>query len=179
MKSKDMIMCSFFTVLIVVGAFVRLPILVIPFTLQTLFVLLSAMLLGKKAAISSFVYMLLGLVGLPIFSEGGGIWYIAKPTFGYIIGFILGSFVTGLIVEKMKKKSFSKLFVAGIIGLVCIYVVGMAYFAGVTKIVLGNEIDIIYILKYGLLATLPGDLVLCVLAVVIGKKVRNRFGIFK
>ena len=172
MKSKDMIMCAFFTVLIVVGAFVRLPILVIPFTLQTLFVLLSAMLLGKKAAISSFVYMLLGLVGLPIFSEGGGIWYIAKPTFGYIIGFILGSFVTGLIVEKMKKKSFSKLFVAGIIGLLCIYAVGMVYFAGVTRIVLENEIDIIYILKYGLLATLPGDLVLCVVAVVIGRKVK-------
>ena len=163
MKSKDMIMCAFFTVLIVVGAFVRLPILVIPFTLQTLFVLLSAMLLGKKAAISSFVYMLL---------EGGGIWYIAKPTFGYIIGFILGSFVTGLIVEKMKKKSFSKLFVAGIIGLLCIYAVGMVYFAGITRIVLGNEINIIYILKYGLLATLPGDLVLCVLAVVIGRKVK-------
>ena len=60
----------------------------------SLFTALAGLLLGsRKGMISVVAYMLLGLAGLPIFSEGGGIWYIFKPSFGYIIGFCLGTFV--------------------------------------------------------------------------------------
>ena len=97
-KTKSMIYCGLFTALIAAGAFIKIPVPVVPFTLQYLFTMLAGLFLGsRKGMISVVAYMLLGLAGLPIFSEGGGIWYIFKPSFGYIIGFCLGTYVTGLI----------------------------------------------------------------------------------
>ena len=90
--TKDMIMCALFTALIAVGAFIKVPVPVVPFTLQFLFTMLAGLIMGGRlGAISVGLYAVLGLVGLPIFAEGGGIWYVLKPSFGYIIGFALGS----------------------------------------------------------------------------------------
>ena len=100
-KTKTLIYCSLFTALIAAGAFIKIPVPVVPFTLQYLFTMLAGLLLGsKRGTISVVAYMLLGLAGLPIFSEGGGLWYVFKPSFGYIIGFCLGTYVTGRIEEK-------------------------------------------------------------------------------
>ena len=85
-RTKNLMYCSLFTALIAVGAFIKIPIPVVPFTLQFLFTTLAGLLLGSKmGAVSVIAYMVLGLVGLPIFSEGGGIWYVFKPSFGYIM----------------------------------------------------------------------------------------------
>ena len=74
-KTKSLIYCGLFTALIAVGAFIKIPVPVVPFTLQYLFTMMAGLLLGSKlGALSVTFYMLLGLAGLPIFSEGGGIW---------------------------------------------------------------------------------------------------------
>lgn len=105
MKTKGVIYCGLFTALIAVGAFIKIPIPVVPFTLQYLFTMLAGLLLGSRlGTVSVLSYMLLGLAGLPIFSEGGGLWYVFKPSFGYIIGFAVGTFVTGWIAEHMEKR---------------------------------------------------------------------------
>ena len=79
-KTKSMIYCGLFTALIAAGAFIKIPVPVVPFTLQYLFTMLAGLFLGsRRGMISVVAYMLLGLAGLPIFSEGGGIWYIFKP----------------------------------------------------------------------------------------------------
>ena len=71
-RTKNLMYCSLFTALIAVGAFIKIPIQVVPFTLQFLFTTLAGLLLGSKmGAVSVIAYMVLGLVGLPIFSEGG------------------------------------------------------------------------------------------------------------
>lgn len=128
-KTKSIVYCGLFTTLIAIGAFIKIPIPVVPFTLQYLFTMMAGLLLGSKlGAISVTLYMLLGLVGLPIFAEGGGIWYIFKPSFGYIIGFIVGTFVTGYIAEKMKKKSFLNYLMANLAGLFFVYAIGMIYY---------------------------------------------------
>ena len=89
----------------------------------SLFTTLAGLLLGsRKGMISVVAHMLLGLAGLPIFSEGGGIWYIFKPSFGYIIGFCLGTFVTGLISERMKEKTVPRYLLANFIGLLIVYI---------------------------------------------------------
>ena len=76
-KTKTLIYCSLFTALIAAGAFIKIPVPVVPFTLQYLFTMLAGLLLGsKRGTISVVAYMLLGLAGLPIFSEGGGLWYV-------------------------------------------------------------------------------------------------------
>ena len=66
-----------FAALIAVGAFIRIPIPYVPFTLQLFFTTLAGLLLGPKlGAASSLVYMITGLIGIPIFTEGGGPGYI-------------------------------------------------------------------------------------------------------
>ena len=79
-KTRDMILCAMFVALIAVGAFIKVPVPVVPFTLQYLFTMLAGLLLGaKKGALTVGVYILLGLFGLPIFAQGGGIGYIFQP----------------------------------------------------------------------------------------------------
>ena len=68
-KIKEMTMCAMFTVLITAGAFIKIPIPVVPFTLQFLFTLMAGLLLGGRlGAISVALYALLGLAGLPVFA---------------------------------------------------------------------------------------------------------------
>ena len=89
-KTKSMIYCGLVTALIAAGACIKIPVPVVPSTLQYLFTMLAGLfLVSRKGMISVVAYMLLVRAGLPIFSEGGGIWYIFKPSFGYIIGFCL------------------------------------------------------------------------------------------
>ena len=72
------------------------------FTLQFFFVLLAGILLGSKlGALAVLLYVVIGLLGLPIFAAGGGLAYIVEPSFGYLIGFIAGAYVTGIIWKKL------------------------------------------------------------------------------
>ena len=78
--TRDMAMCALFTVLITAGAFIKIPVPVVPFTLQFLFTMMAGLLLGGRlGACSVALYGVLGLIGLPVFAEGGGIYYLLKP----------------------------------------------------------------------------------------------------
>ena len=78
-------------------------------SLAELVVILSGILLGKNyGSLSVTVYVLLGLLGLPVFSSGGGIHYVLNPSFGYITGFVLCSFIIGHLVHKKENPSFKK-----------------------------------------------------------------------
>ena len=101
--AKKLTLCALFTALIAVGAFIHIPIPILPFTLQTMFTLLAGSLLGAKlGSMSVLVYIALGLMGFPVFAQGGGIAYVLKPSFGYIIGFFFATYVTGTISHKVK-----------------------------------------------------------------------------
>ena len=87
------------------GAYARiyLPFTPVPITLQTFFVLLSGAVLGKKlGGISQAGYVILGGIGLPLFAGMGGIEYLFGPTGGYLIGFIVASWVIGKMLERRK-----------------------------------------------------------------------------
>lgn len=125
-KTKQLVFCSLFTALIAVGAFIKIPVPVVPFTLQYLFTMLAGLILGPRlGTISVAAYMLLGLAGLPIFTEGGGLWYVLKPSFGYIIGFCIGTYVTGTLAAKLKKRTFARYLAANLAGLAVVYAAGM------------------------------------------------------
>ena len=172
-KTKNLINCSLFTALIAVGAFIKIPIPVVPFTLQFLFTALAGLLLGsRKGTISVVAYMLLGLAGLPIFSEGGGIWYIFKPSFGYIIGFCLGTFVTGLIAERMKEKTIPRYLLANFTGLLIVYAAGMVYYYVICNYVIDTPIALGPLFLYCFLLAVPGDICLCILAAILVKRVK-------
>ncbi len=68
-----------------IGAFIRIPVPLVPFTLQITFTTLAGLFLlgSKKGAISVAVYVLMGLIGIPVFTQGGGFSYVLKPSFGF------------------------------------------------------------------------------------------------
>ena len=99
-KTRELVLFSLFTALTAIGAFIRVPVPLCPFTLQLLFTTLAGLILGsKKGAASVAVYVALGLAGVPVFTQGGGPGYIFQPTFGYLLGFIAGAWFMGKIGE--------------------------------------------------------------------------------
>ncbi len=172
-RTKSMVYCGLFTALIAVGAFIKVPVPVVPFTLQYLFTMLAGLLLGaKRGAIAVLAYMLLGLAGLPIFTEGGGLWYLLKPSFGYIIGFVIGTYVTGRIAETMPKKTIPHYLLANLAGLAIVYVCGMSYYYVICNYVIDTPIALWPLFLYCFILAVPGDIALSVVGVVIAKRVR-------
>lgn len=144
LKSTRMLALSaLFTALIAVGAFLKVPIPMWPFTLQTLFAALAALLLGRRyGTLACAAYILLGLVGLPIFTGGGGPQYIFQPTFGCILGFMLGAFVAGTIVQKVEQRGFTLYFTAAMADMAVVYALGMAWFWCIKAFYLHDPISV-------------------------------------
>lgn len=168
-KTKHLVLMSLFTVLITIGAFIKVPVPVVPFTLQFFFTTMAGLLLGSSLGSASVaVYVILGLLGLPIFASGGGLGYIFNPSFGYLIGFILGTKVTGKISEG--KVSLRKLLIANFAGLIIVYICGMVYYYVIGNFVIDKPIALWPLFLYCFLLAVPGDIVLCIFAAVLGKK---------
>lgn len=170
MKLRDLILISMFTALISVGAYIKVPVPVCPFTLQFLFTTLAGIVLGgKKGAVSVAVYIILGLAGMPVFAGGGGISYVFQPTFGYLIGFCAGTFITGTIAHSAEPTP-KRLIIAGFSGLAVVYAAGMLYYWAINKFYLGTPIGAAPLFLYCFVLAVPGDIALCVLSAVLGKR---------
>ena len=165
-------MCAVFTALTAVGAFIKVPIPYMEFTLQFLFTTLAGLLLGGRyGAASVGAYVVLGLIGLPIFAEGGGFFYVLKPTFGYLIGFIIGTYVTGKIANAVPAPSMKRLLAANFAGLGIVYALGIVYFYFAKNLwIEGGAISFAMVLWYCFVLAVPGDILLCILAAVLGKR---------
>ncbi len=117
-RIRAIVMVSLFTALTAVGAFIKIPIPHVPLTLQTLMVMSAGLILGSRlGALSQLLYLTIGLIGLPIFAQGGGPGYVLQPSFGFLVGFIAGAFVIGKIIEKDESLSFSRTLAALLMGL--------------------------------------------------------------
>ena len=128
MRTRDLIICALFTAIICVSAYicVPLPFTPVPITLQTAAVMLCAVLLGgRRGAAAVILYVILGSIGLPVFSGGkGGIGVLAGATGGYIWGFIPAAYIAGRIAEAFAIKSFKAYFAVMASGIVIIYIAG-------------------------------------------------------
>jgi biotin transport system substrate-specific component len=96
-----------FAMLTAVAAQITIPAKPVPFTLQTLMVVLSGALLGaRNGAYSQVLYLLLGIIGLPVFAiipeAGIGIARLFGPTGGYLLAFPAAAYITGYMIEKKK-----------------------------------------------------------------------------
>lgn len=170
-KTRDLVLMALFAALVAVGAFLRIPLPGIPFTLQVLFTALAGILLGsRRGAMSVACYVIIGLVGFPVFTAGGGPSYVFHPTFGYLIAFIIGAWVIGRIAEQSAAPSVKHLLVASLIGLAVILVLGAAYYWMICTFYLGTSVGARALVVSCFLAVLPGDLVQCVLAAVLGSR---------
>lgn len=90
-------------------------------------VLLVGCLGGRNAAVmSQIAYLALGLVGFPVFAQGGGLSYLKEPSFGYLLGFIPGAWVCGYFAFKTPPRLESLAF-SCICGLLMIHLTGIVY----------------------------------------------------
>lgn len=180
-KVRKLNIAAVFAALMVLGAYIRIPGPLLSMTLQTFFVLSSGFLLGSKTAFfSMLLYLCMGLIGLPVFTEGGGIAYVLKPSFGFIIGFCIGAFVTGYLSRK-NPQSLLRLFLAGCAGLASIYVTGLSYYALISGTVLGIPVSARSLFLYCFLLPLPGDSISCFLAAALAKRmlpISRKMGFF-
>ncbi len=87
--------------------------------------------------------VLVGLLGIPVFTQGGGPSYVFQPTFGYLIGFIFGAYIIGKITENLKSINIKNLFLAGILGLLVIYLFGVSYMYVIYNFYLGDAMSLL------------------------------------
>ncbi len=168
LKTKTIAYVSLFAALTAVGAFIKIPIPYIPFTLQIVPVYLVGALLGPRIGLlSQLVYLAIGLIGVPVFADGGGVGYIFKPTFGYLLGYMAGAFTNGYLIKKLQLKKLFAIFLANVSTLFIVYLFGCTWLYGVMKWIIEKPLSIRDTLLYGMILPVPGDLLLCVLCSVL------------
>ena len=151
-RTFDFVLCSLMIALIVISARLSLAIGPIPVTMQTLAVILTGLLLGPRVGwLAPTLYLLMGLIGFPVFSGGGGIGYLFKPTFGFLLGFIPATFFAGYIYyRKWFERDFINVIAASLSGMAIIYFFGVGYIP-CASILFGSELAVLATL----LPTLP------------------------
>lgn len=166
---RRMVYAAMFGALTAIGSLIVIPMQPVPITLQTLFTGLAGVLLGgATGALSQVVYVLLGVIGLPVFSGGkAGLGTLLGPTGGYLIGFIVGAYVIGKLMEVKKEPGLAWTGFSLVVGNLVIYTLGVAQLSLVAHLSLAKA------LMVGLVPFIIGDLLKLVTAVLISLKLRN------
>lgn len=172
MKTRNLIECAIFAAVICVFSVMTIPTGIIPVTMGTFGIMLTAAVLGwKKGTVAVLVFILLGAVGLPVFSGfKGGIGVLAGPTGGYITGYIVMSLVSGALTARLPQKraaQIGKVFAALVLGMALCYALGTIQFMFVAQKSLAASLAIC------VTPFIPFDVIKCVLASFIGVSVRN------
>ena len=177
MKRRNLIvtltLSALFCTLICVGSFIRIPIPnMMPMTLQTFFVLLTALVLPFKASILAIVtYIALGLIGLPIFSGGGGLGYVLMPNFGFVIGFFIATIIMSKVAENLKNRKLWQYIAISFLGVVIIYIIGILYFAFITNVYNKGDYSAIWFIQTVFLPFLPKEIICIVLSSFLAYKI--------
>jgi biotin transport system substrate-specific component len=161
-----------FIALTTAGAYVRIPLPFspVPITLQTFFVLLAGAMLGKRlGSLSQGGYLMVGIFGLPVFT--GGLYGLARlfgPTGGYLIGFVLASFVIGKLLGNNDEAPFVKICAAMLVGLAILFTTGTLQLAAVFNIPIQKAVML------GVLPFIPGDIIKLLAAATIYQRVQKQ-----
>ena len=151
LSTRSLLLCALFAALMAVCSQLSIPLPMVPINLALLAALLGGALLGPKLGAAAIgVYVLVGLMGAPVFASfGAGPGTLFGKTGGYIIGYVLAAFLTGLLAGK--GKGYWRTCLAMVVGTLACYLFGTAWFMQVTGIELWLS------LTYCVLPFLPGD----------------------
>ncbi len=164
---KMTVYTSVFVAFISIGAFIAIPIGPVPIVLQNMFVLLAALLLGPVWGLACIgVYLLIGLAGLPVFSQGGsGLGKLLGPTGGYLLGYIPCVAATAALSRVFDKKLPTDIF-AMVVGSLIVYAAGVPWL----KVATGMSFE--KALALGMFPFIIGDLIKIVAAAFLAKALR-------
>ncbi len=184
MKTREMLLSGLFTALVIISSYMVIPIGPVPHTLQPLVVILSGFLLGPKwGPISIITWIILGCLALPVFNQGqAGAVMLVGPTGGFIVGFVVLSWLVGKFTSNDLQAGLLKNFAYLACAMLVCYVIGL----------IGFKLSFTYFLqkpmsweKSMLLAIapfLPFDIIKAAIAAYVGAKVRKALmaaGLFK
>ncbi|SIR09473.1 biotin transport system substrate-specific component [Rhizobium sp. RU20A] len=176
MTTRDIVLVALFTAIIIVLGLIppiTLGFIPVPITAQSMGVMLAGCIIGAKRGAASYALLVLMVaIGLPVLAGGkGGLAILAGPTAGYIFGWIVGAFVTGLIAERIvgpatgEAKQFAGFFIASVVGGIgVVYGFGIPWLSYVTGTPFGAALA-------GNLAFIPGDLVKAAIATLAARAV--------
>ena len=166
---RRMVYAAMFGALTAIGSFIVIPLQPLPITLQTLFTGLAGVLLGGyTGALSQIVYVLLGIIGLPVFAGGkAGLGTLLGPSGGYLIGFIVGAFIIGKIVQARREPGLAWIVLALVVGNVVIYTLGTL------QLSLVAHFSLLKSLLVGVVPFLIGDLLKLMAAAWLALKLRK------
>lgn len=144
-----------------------IPMSPVPISLGTLGIYLVVIVLGKKyGTISVLIYILLGLVGLPVFTGfTGGLAKLLGPTGGYIIGYIFLSIIMGFAIDILVNNKY-RYMIAIILGTLVLYAFGTTWLKIEMNITYGEAIFM------GVLPFVAGDIVKMIIAMIVGEKIK-------
>jgi len=166
-KLRWTVLASLMAALTAVGAYIYVPVGPVPIVLTSLFVLLSGLLLGSRWGLTSMaIYLLVGAIGMPVFAGGrGGFPHFFGPTGGYLFGYALSAWVTGVVSERSRGLVVWQV-LAVVAGAVSIYLVGVPWLKVVTQVSWTKA------LMVGMVPFLIGDTVKASVALMLARAVR-------
>lgn len=168
-RLKDLVFIALMTAILCILAPLSVPIGPIPLSLATFVVYIMAYVLGwKRGSAAVLLYLLIGIVGIPVFSNyGAGLQKVVGPTGGYLVSYILLVCITGFVCEKVKCA-----YIPSILAMICstfiLYMIGSAWLAFSNHMTFGAAITA------GMLPFIPGDLIKIAIASVLGKQLHER-----
>jgi len=167
---RGMAYAAMFGAVTAVGAYMIIPLPLVPLTMQTFFVSLAPALLGGAlGALSQVIYVLIGVIGFPVFAGGkAGLGVLMGPTGGYLIGFIAGAYIMGKLIEIRGKPGFVWMALAMVVGHIALYALGVAQLMLVAKLSLGKAFAV------GVVPTLPGGILKILAAALVAVKLRDK-----
>ncbi len=172
MKTKDMTLIAIMIGILIICSQLALPIGPVPITLQTLAVFVIGYLLTpKNAVMATLLYLVLGLIGFPIFSNfTGGLQAFLLPSFGFALAFIPATYLQAKYLNKHSRFNVRNLAIAGLINTVVTYGIGLTYMTFILNIYLESQLSFMGILFAGFIPFIPGDIIKLTLAITLAKR---------
>lgn len=166
-QTKELTWMAMFIAMITVGAWISLPIGLVSVTMQTLMVMLAGLILPRRMAIMAVSgYLLLGLLGAPVFAGGvGGVIIFSKPSFGFLLGFLPLVWLSGTVTDG---NIFQKV-VSLLAGNGLLYGLGFSYMYAYFNFFTAQPMVATRIFQIGILPYLPGDILKIGIAVLLAE----------
>ena len=169
-----------FTVLMCVAARISIPISIIPITFQITVAIMSGLLLGGRLGfLSQALYVFMGLIGLPVFTSGGGLGYVFMGSFGYLIGFVFCALLGGFMADRLDRRTdnvhapYLRLLMISLFSLLVCYIIGIIYSYSLTVFYTGyagNKYAFFATLLFTMVPYIVKDIILCFLAAELTRR---------
>lgn len=177
-RVRDLTLIAIFAVLAIVGGRLVIPLGVIPITLQTAVVLITGFLIGgKRAMAAQGLYVLMGLLGLPVFAEGGGFAYVLRPSFGFLLGMIAAAALVGVLADRADptriRLGIPVAAAVAVLGIIVIYLAGLVGFVVSMRLFVGREMTWSQAWRLAILPFLLKDLTVTAMVVAVAPLLRR------